>query len=177
MFSLDPQTKDHLVVLPLLVGQLELLLLPPKSHLGKPNHLCKDLHLYSVVVRVLETQRLAVVVLVVVRVAPSVAVQQIAPVPCVLVVVKLELVPLTNSLEHDPQKHPGSDIEAGKFDKYFTLGLAHLCESGPVHLVITRFDDSVANPEQFFAGVGPHHIFGLDFPGLENGLLSLLVES
>lgn len=42
--------------------------------------------------------------------------------------------------------------------------------------MITRFDHSVANPEQLLAGVGPQHIFGLDFPGLENGLLSLLVK-
>ena len=63
--------------------------------------------------RVLKPQRFAVVVLVVVRVTPSVVVQQVAAVPSVLVVVKLKLVAFANSLEHDPQKHPGSDIEAG----------------------------------------------------------------
>lgn len=155
MFALDAQTEHHLVVFSLLVWQLELLLLPPKLHPRKSDQLGEHLHLYHVVVRELEPQRLAVVILVMVRVAPPVTVQQVTPVPRVLVVVELELVLLAGPLEHHPQQHPGPHVEPGQLHEHLALGLTHLRQPRPVHLLVSSFDDPIADPEEVLAGVGP----------------------
>ena len=175
MLALDPHAEDHLVVGTRLVRDLELFLLPPEGHLRKTDHLGKHLHLHHVVIRKLESQRLAVVVLIVVRVTPAVAVQQVAPMPHVLVVVEFELVPFAGSLEHDSEKHPGSHVEPAQFDIHLALGLTCLHKSRPVHLLVTCLDHPVADSEEVFAGVGADDGLGLDLPRLENGLLRLLV--
>ena len=125
MFSLYSQTEHHLIILSHLIRQLEFLLLPPKSHFRKPNHIRKYLHLHSVVVSVLKTQRLTVEVFIMIRVTPPIAVQQVAPVPCVFVVVKLKFILFANSLEHHSYQHPRTHIKAGQLHEHFALGLAY----------------------------------------------------
>lgn len=100
MFALDPHTEEQFIRGSLLVGKLEFLFLPTKGHFGEADNCFENLHLDHIVVSVLEPQRFAVVVFVVVRIAPSVAVHQVASVLNILVVIELEFILLDCSSVH-----------------------------------------------------------------------------
>ena len=111
-----------------------------------------------------------------VGVAPAVAVEQVAAVPHRFVVVELKLVPLDCPPEHDSHEHPRAHVEAGELDEYFALGLADLDKAGPVHLLVSGFDNAVTHPKEVLAGIGPQHVLRLYLPSLQDSLLRLLVE-
>ena len=175
MLSLYPQTEHHLVVLSLLVGQFKGLLLPAKGHFWESYQLWEDLHLHNVIVRILEAQRFAIVVLVMIRVAPSVAIQQVASMICVFVVVEVELISLADSFEHDSDKYPWTYVESCQLYEHFSFGFAHFHQTRPVHLLISCFDDSIADSEEMFTGIRSQNVFGFDLPGFKDSFLSLLI--
>lgn len=55
MLSFQSDAEEHLIVVPLLVWELELLLLPSVGHFRKTNDIWEDLHLYNVVLMEFET--------------------------------------------------------------------------------------------------------------------------
>lgn len=110
-----------------------------------------------------------------VRITPTVAVQQITPVPCVLVVVELELILLTSPFEHHSQQHPRPYIESSQFHKHLPFGLSYFSQPWPVHFLIPCFDDPITNPKQVFARICTQNIFCFNLSSLKDGFLSLLV--
>ena len=175
MLTLNSQTEHHLVVLSPLVGQFKGLLLPTEGHFWKSYQLWEDLNLHNVIVGILEPQRLAIVVLVMIRVAPPVAIQQITSMICVFVVVKIEFVSLANSLEHDSDKYPWTYIESCQLYEHLSFGLAYFHQTGPIHFLISSFDNPIADSEEMFAGICPQNVFGFDLSSFKDCFLSLLV--
>lgn len=54
-----------------------------------------------------------------VGVAPSIAIQKIAAVPYVFVVIELKLIFFTCSFEHHPKQYPRTNIESGELNEHF----------------------------------------------------------
>ena len=165
MLSFYSQAKHHFIILSLLKWQLELLLLPSERHLWKPYQISKNLHLYNIVMVILKTQRLTVVVLIVIRITPPIAIQQITPVPNIFVVVKLKLVSLHCSLKHYPHQHPWSHVKSCQLHKYLSFCLPHFNQPRPIHLLVPRLHHSVTHPEQMFARIRPQNILCFDLSG------------
>lgn len=111
-----------------------------------------------------------------IRIAPTVAIQQVTSMPCILVVVEFKLIALAYTLEHDTQEYPGTHVKTSQLDKHLPFGFSHLSQPWPVHFAVTSFNDSIADSEEIFAGVGTKHVFCFDFPGLQDSFLGLLIE-
>jgi hypothetical protein len=158
MLPFNPHTKDQLVVVPPLERQLEFLLLPPKRHLRKTNLGLKHLDFNHVVMSVLKTQRFTVIILVVVRVTPTVAVHQETPVADVLVIIELKLVLLNHPAEHHPQQHPRTHIEPSQLYKYLPLRLSDLSQAGPIHILVACLEDTIRHPEEMLARISPKYV-------------------
>ena len=94
---------------------------------------------------------------------------------CVLVVIKVKLIPLASSLEHDSNQDPGTDIKSGQFYIHFSFCLSNFHQPRPVHFLISSLDDSITNSEQMLAWIGSQNIFSLDLSCLENSFLSLFI--
>lgn len=112
MYSFNSNAKDHLIIGFFLVRQFKLLLLPSKGHFWKSDKSFKDFHFDDVIVAVLETERFTIEVFIVIRVAPSIAVHQIAAMTDVAVIVELKFILLHCSSHHHAQQHPRTHIES-----------------------------------------------------------------
>lgn len=154
MFALDTQAEHHLIVPSLLVWKLELLLFPPKRHFRKPNQSLEYLNFDDVIVAKLEPKRLAVEVLIMVRVAPTVVIHQIAPVAHIAVVIELEFVLFHHPFEHDSQQHPRPNVESRELHEYFALGFSYFCQTWPLHFLVACFNHPIRHSIQMLVGIG-----------------------
>jgi hypothetical protein len=103
MHSLYSNAEHNIISSLLLIWQFKLFLLPAKGHLGEPDNVFEDLHFNDIIMPILEAEGFAVIVLIVVRIAPTIAVHQIASVADVSIVIKLKLVFLHCSSYHHSQ--------------------------------------------------------------------------
>ena len=147
MYSFNSNAKHHLIIRFFLVRQFKLLLLPAKSHLRKSDQSLKNFHFDDVIVAVLETERLTIEVFIVIRVAPSIAVHQITPMTDVAIIVELKFILLHCSSHHHAQQHPRTHIKSSQFDENFALSFTNFGQTGPIHVVISCFKNSVWNSE------------------------------
>lgn len=124
---------------------------------------------------IFKSQWLAIVVFIMVRITPSITVQQIAPMANSLIVIKLKLVFLYCSSEHYTHQYPRTNIKPCQFYKYFSFGLSNLNKSRPIHLLISSFDYSIANSKEMFARIRSQYIFRFDFSCFKYSFLGLLI--
>ncbi len=125
---------------------------------------------------ILKPQRLAVVIFIVVRVTPSIAVHQITPMPNIFIVVELKFILLHNTSIHSSKKHPWAHVESGQLHKYFAFGLSYFCQARPIHIfVISCLQYPIWHPENMLVGVGSKNILGFNFPCLHDSFLGLLI--
>ena len=93
----------------------------------------------------------------------------------IFIVVKIELVSLADSFEHDSDKYPWTYIESCQLYEHLSFGLAYLHQAGPIHFLISSFNDPIADSEEMLARVCPQNVFGFDLSSLKDGFLSLLI--
>ena len=72
----------------------------------------KNLDFDDIIVSILETQGLAIVVFISIRVAPSIRVHEVGAMPNGLIVIELILIFLYSVSEHHSEKYPAPHIES-----------------------------------------------------------------
>ncbi len=103
VLPLNSHTEYHLIILPPFIRQFKLLFLPAKRHLWVSYHRIEHFNLYHIILSILETQRLAVIILLCVWVAPSIRVHKVSTVSYRLVVVKFIFIFLYCVSEHNSE--------------------------------------------------------------------------
>ncbi len=175
VLALNAHTKQKLLPLSLDIREFELFLLPPECHLRESHDLPKHLDLNHVIMPVLKPHRLAVVILIRVRVTPPIRVHQKRSMSYRLVIIELVVILLHHWPHHHPQQHPRPHIEPVQLHEDPTLSLPHVHEIRPIHLLVTGLHHPVWNTVQVLTGIHPEDVLCLYLTCLDNCLLCLLV--